>query len=117
MITLLTVFTLIIATYLFVANYLNKQISLENESSGSKRKRTLPLFGLKPKIMLILGAVIFTINGLFFWADAGTAYAVQYPWGGDKMIKTQGLKIKFWGRTIPLSYEISIQDVILKENV
>jgi regulator of protease activity HflC (stomatin/prohibitin superfamily) len=28
------------------------------------------------------------------------------------MVKTQGLKTKFWGRTIALSYEISIKDLI-----
>jgi regulator of protease activity HflC (stomatin/prohibitin superfamily) len=32
------------------------------------------------------------------------------------MVKTQGLKTKMWGRTIPLSFEISIQDQILKLN-
>lgn len=63
----------------------------------------------------LLAVGIFTLNGLFFWAEAGTAYAVQYPWGGDKMIKTQGIKTKFWGRTIPLSYEISLKDVIVQD--
>jgi regulator of protease activity HflC (stomatin/prohibitin superfamily) len=67
---------------------------------------------IKPTISLILGVIIMAMNGLFFWAEAGTAYAVQYPWGGDKMVKTQGLKFQGWGRTIPLSYEIAIKDII-----
>lgn len=62
----------------------------------------------------ITGVVFMILTGAFFWADAGTAYAVQYPWGGDKMVATQGLKAKWWGRTIPLSYEISIKDIIPK---
>ena len=66
------------------------------------------------KWMWVVGAMfIFMINGLFFWANAGTVYSVQYPWGGDSMVATQGIKIKAWGRTIPISYEISIQDIIL----
>lgn len=63
---------------------------------------------------LVSGVMIIMLNGLFFWAEAGTAYAVQYPWGGDKMVKTQGLKLKWWGRVIPLSYEISVKDIKLK---
>ena len=66
--------------------------------------------------VVALGVLILFINGLFFWADAGKAYAIQYPWGGDKMVATQGLKVKAWGRTIPLSYEMSLQDIILQKD-
>lgn len=66
----------------------------------------------------ILGAVcVFMLNGAFFYADAGTAYAVQYVTGGDQMIATQGLKAKWWGRTIPISYEISVKDIILGQHL
>ncbi|MGB0891687.1 MAG: SPFH domain-containing protein [Flavobacteriaceae bacterium] len=63
----------------------------------------------------LLGVLMSIITGMFFYADAGTAYAVQYVSGGDKMITTQGLKLKWWGRIIPLSYEISIKDIIVDE--
>lgn len=63
----------------------------------------------------LLGILLSIITGMFFYADAGTAYAVQYVSGGDKMITTQGLKLKWWGRIIPLSYETSIKDIILKD--
>jgi len=65
--------------------------------------------------MVILGAVMSVITGMFFYADAGTAYAVQYLSGGDKMITTQGIKLKYWGRVIPLSYETSIKDIIVDD--
>ena len=65
--------------------------------------------------MVILGAIMSVITGMFFYADAGTAYAVQYLSGGDKMITTQGIKLKYWGRVIPLSYEISIKDIIVDD--
>ena len=42
--------------------------------------------------IIVLGVFIAILNGMFFYADAGTAYAVQYVTGGDKMITTQGLK-------------------------
>ncbi|MFY0630758.1 MAG: hypothetical protein JXR05_10285 [Flavobacteriaceae bacterium] len=65
--------------------------------------------------LTILGIVMSVITGMFFYADAGTAYAVQYISGGDKMITTQGIKLKYWGRVIPLSYEISIKDIIVDD--
>lgn len=71
---------------------------------------------LKPTWPILAGVLVIMLNGFFFWAEAGTAYAVQYPWGGDKMVKTQGLKTKYWGRTIALSYEISIKDIIPERN-
>ena len=64
----------------------------------------------------LLGLMLTILNGMFFYADAGTAYAVQYLTGGDKMITTQGVKLKWWGRIIPLSYETSIKDIIIKGN-
>ena len=63
----------------------------------------------------LLGILLSVITGMFFYADAGTAYAVQYISGGDKMITTQGIKLKWWGRIIPLSYETSIKDIIVKD--
>ena len=86
----------------------------ENSSRYPKKLKNMPAFpiNIKPIFLFVLGIIVIGLNGLFFWADAGTAYAVQYPWGGDEMIKTQGLKFKGWGRVIPLSYEISIKDII-----
>ena len=37
--------------------------------------------------IIILGVLITILNGMFFYADAGTAYAVQFVSGGDKMIR------------------------------
>jgi len=82
----------------------------------SKTVRDFPVKLPKSWLIAIIGIAIITLNGLFFWANAGTAYAVQFPWGGDKMIATQGLKVKAWGRTIPLSYETSIKDIILRKD-
>lgn len=62
-------------------------------------------------IITIFGIFVMFLSGAFFYADSGTAYAVQYPWGGDKIVRTQGVKAKWWGRVIPLSYEISIKYV------
>jgi len=96
----------------------NEAIRKRNEARGEYQseenlKDEISNFPIGGKILywFVAGAVVLMMNGVFFWAEAGTAYSVQYPWGGDKMIKTQGLKVKWWGRVIPLSYEISLKDV------
>lgn len=79
-----------------------------------KFKDSLSWINVKRSFQSIaLGVLLMFLNGMFFYADAGTAYAVQYLSGGDKMITTQGLKLKWWGRIIPLSYETSIKDIIV----
>ncbi len=79
-----------------------------------KTSTLLQWFTKKRSIQItFLGIVLSVITGIFFYADAGTAYAVQFVSGGDKMITTQGIKLKWWGRIIPLSYETSIKDIIV----
>lgn len=62
----------------------------------------------------VLGLILIVIQGAFFINPPGTVTAVQYLWGGDNVVNTQGLKLKWWGRTIPISYELALQDYIQK---
>lgn len=117
MLTLVGILLLAASIYGFIAVRYNKskaEFNAKRKAAGYDTS-TLPTLG-NPLIYLGVGILTICLNGAFFWADAGTAYAVQYPTGGDKMITTQGLKAKWWGRTIPLSYEISIKDNILRTN-
>ena len=83
-------------------------------SSIIKNNKTLDWFTTTRSVQLtILGIAMSIITGIFFYAEAGTAYAVQFVTGGDKMVTTQGIKLKWWGRIIPLSYETSIKDIIV----
>lgn len=131
MLTVLGVLVIMTAITGFIWNQMKKQKDAEDaenikfneriEDERSYQRRNIvnmPPFPVPVNsfILLTAGIVIIALNGMFFYANSGTAYAVQYPWGGDKMVKTQGLKTKMWGRTIPLSFEISIQDKILKTN-
>lgn len=91
-----------------------------NESATAGYRKELTNFPECPIqfpawIIALVGIVIMVSSGVFFWANPGTAYAVQYPTGGDKMVATQGLNMKWWGRIIPITYEISLKDVIVDE--
>ena len=119
MLTIIGVLVILTAITGFVWNQIKKSKDAEDAEKRERGRNdylhnmmSFPI-GIKPIYLLFIGIFVLTLNGMFFWANSGTAYAVQYPWGGDKMIKTQGLKTKMWGRTIPLSFEISIQDKIL----
>lgn len=72
--------------------------------------------GKKSFLGVFLGIILMSISGLFFYNNAGTATAIQYLWGGDDLVTTQGLKLKFWGRTIPVSFEISMQDYLSQKD-
>ncbi|MFT4660380.1 MAG: hypothetical protein ACI8XB_000648 [Patiriisocius sp.] len=78
-------------------------------------QRIVKIWSLKRSLLtILLGICILGISGLFFYNPAGTATAVQYLWGGDAAVTTQGVKLKFWGKTIPISFEIALQDQIVK---
>ncbi len=62
--------------------------------------------------MIGIGLVMSVISGVFFYAEPGTAYAVQYPWGSQKAVVHQGVNTKLWGRLIPIQFELPIKYVI-----
>jgi len=97
----------------------NEKMRAEGRDSRYyKSIKNFPAFPIrmKKRYLAILAVAVFMLNGLFFWNNSGTITSVQYPWGGDKMVTSQGVKVKAWGKTIPISYEISIQDKILKKD-
>lgn len=61
---------------------------------------------------ILIGVIISILTGMFFYAEPGTAYAVQYPWGGQKAVFRQGINTKMWGRLIPIQFELPIKYVI-----
>ena len=78
-----------------------------------KNSRLLQWFTAKRSLQIIgLGIVMSIVTGTFFYAEPGTAYAVQYPWGGQKAVFRQGIHTKMWGRLIPLQFELPIKYVI-----
>lgn len=78
-----------------------------------KENKILNWFDTKKTIQIVLfGIVLSVISGMFFYAEPGTAYAVQYPWGGQKAVFRQGIHTKMWGRLIPIQFEMPIKYVI-----
>lgn len=78
-----------------------------------KTAKLLQWFSPKRSLQIIgVGVVLSIVTGTFFYAEPGTAYAVQYPWGGQKAVFRQGIHTKMWGRLIPIQFELPIKYVI-----
>ena len=78
-----------------------------------KSANLLKWFNTKRSLQIIgIGIVLSIVTGTFFYAEPGTAYAVQYPWGGQKAVFRQGIHTKMWGRLIPIQFELPIKYVI-----
>ncbi len=78
-----------------------------------KNASILNWFNTKRSVQIIvIGVVLSVVTGTFFYAEPGTAYAVQYPWGGQKAVFRQGIHTKMWGRLIPIQFELPIKYVI-----
>lgn len=120
--TILGILIILVAIGIFVAT---KVMDLRSEpvknSSGFIIKDAHPKFltswtGKKTLGYVTLGLLLTVSGGLFFINKAGTATSVQYLWGGDDAVTTQGIKPKLWGKIIPISFEIAMQDVLPEKN-
>ena len=60
----------------------------------------------KSVMTILIGLLLMVSSGLFFMADPGVNYMVQFPWGGQAAITKPGVKVKMFGRVIPVSNEI-----------
>ncbi|MAU27258.1 MAG: hypothetical protein CMH48_10015 [Muricauda sp.] len=82
-----------------------------------KNNGLLSWFNTKRSLQIILvGILLSIVTGTLFYAEPGTAYAVQYPWGGQKAVFRQGIHTKMWGRLIPIQFELPIKYVIPDSN-
>ena len=78
-----------------------------------KNNKYLKWFTTARSIQLtFIGIIMSIITGMFFYAEPGTAYAVQYTWGTQKAVFRQGINTKMWGRLIPIQFEMPIKYVI-----
>ena len=67
-------------------------------------------------LIVAFGAFLSVVSGIFFYAEPGTAYAVQYLWGSQNAVFKQGVHTKMWGRLIPIQFELPIKYVIADED-
>jgi len=74
----------------------------------------LLIFKRKISILLLLGGFLIALLPSLFWiAEPGVLYAVQYPWGTDALVSNQGVHTKVpFTKFIPIQMEIPIKDVL-----
>lgn len=129
MITIIGIFIILIGVItFFMRPFLNDEDVTRQATNRSGQSITKLVSRKSPDILLafnwkksliifLVGFIIAIIPGSYFYAQPGKAYAVQYVWGSDKAVMTQGLKVKWWGKLISISHEISIKDVLPNADV
>ncbi len=119
---MLTTIGIIIVALGVITLLLSPFIKAKLDASTGKLNHTfltkvLDWFTVKRSIQFIIGGLIISVlTGMVFYAEPGTAYAVQYPWGTQKAVFHQGINTKMWGRLIPIQFEIPIKYVITDKN-
>lgn len=97
---------------LIIRPMLNTEVVVEKnkwgdeETTGASHPMLLWFNPFKSIMMMLIGLVLMVSSGLFFMADPGVNYMVQYPWGGQVAVTKPGVKLKMFGRVIPVSNEI-----------
>lgn len=79
-----------------------------NESETKRASHPLLLWFSTAKSLttMLIGVLLMASSGLFFYADPGVNYMLQFPWGGQSAVTKPGVKAKVFGSTIPISNEI-----------
>lgn len=122
--TILGILLLLVAIGMYIVpkfmNLRTEETQVSNGYGGQTTLKPSPKIltewtGKRSMLIGVIGLTFTVLNGMFFYNPAGTATSVQYLWGGDAAVTSQGLKMKFWGKTIPISFEIAMQDIILSK--
>lgn len=66
-------------------------------------------------LMLVGGIFLATLNSIFFYAEPGMSYLVQYPWGLQKGVLTPGFHGRIFGEVIPFKKFLTIAFVDKKQ--
>jgi len=74
----------------------------------------LLVFKKRVSLLVLIGGFFIALLPTLFWiAEPGVLYAVQYPWGQDDLVSTQGIHTKVpFTKFIAIQMEIPIKDVL-----
>jgi hypothetical protein len=67
------------------------------------------LTGKRLALIGVIGFILTAVNGLFFYAEAGHSYLVQYPTGTQVAVLDPGIKIKAWGQVYEWKKVITVK--------
>lgn len=60
-------------------------------------------------LLIGIGLIFIFLNGLFFYAEPGMSYLVQYPWGKQTAVLTPGYKLKIYGNVLPFKKVLTVR--------
>jgi regulator of protease activity HflC (stomatin/prohibitin superfamily) len=85
---------------------------------GSAVLRFLPKKFSSVKLIgvFFIGLIILSLNSIFFYAEPGMSYLVQYPWGSQNSVLKPGFHPRWFGEVIPFKKYLTIAFVDPKGN-
>ncbi|MCI5150870.1 MAG: hypothetical protein D3916_16055, partial [Candidatus Electrothrix sp. MAN1_4] len=85
---------------------------------GSSVLRFLPqkFSSVKLISVCIIGLMTLSLNSVFFYAEPGMSYLVQYPWGSQSSVLQPGFQTRWFGEVIPFKKFLTIAFVDEKTN-
>jgi len=97
--------------------FVTKTDRLGNEKKVVKSMKApaiLLALNRRVSLLVLVGGFLLALLPTLFWiAEPGVLYAVQYPWGQDKLVSTQGIHTKVpFTKFIAIQMEIPIKDVL-----
>ena len=63
----------------------------------------------KFSLVTSLSVLMMMTNSLFFYAEPGMSYLVQYPWGTQKAALNPGFQLRFFGNLIPFKKVLTVK--------
>lgn len=63
----------------------------------------------KSLLVSLVGIILISLNGMFFYAEAGYGYLVQYPTGTQIAELKPGYHLKWWGEVVPWKKVLTIK--------
>jgi len=100
----------------------DNQVSTKTDRLGQEKRvitaraahPLLLIFKRRISLLVLFGGFIIALLPTLFWvAEPGVLYAVQYPWGEDRLVSNQGIHTKVpFTKFIAIQMEIPIKDVL-----
>lgn len=103
---------LFLAIMILIYSWIRKAIPEQSEEDGRYQRHhwRLPeaFSGKTITAMFMASLIAIGTNKVFFYAEAGVSYLVQYPWGTQTSVLTPGFHARFLGETIPFKKFLTV---------
>lgn len=104
---------ILLGIFAFIFNWVRGGIDEGSRILRIMPNKFRPFFAM---MSLVFGLLLASLNSVFFYAEPGMSYLVQYPWGLQKGVLTPGFHSRIFGEVIPFKKFLTIAFLDTKTN-